>query len=101
MITVILAEHLAQIFGVEARCEQRRADEIAEHHRKMLTLCTVATRRRRADRRSSHEGRNRLQQLLAMSQHDPELLKVGVGQLGQDLGIDGIVAKRRDVLLQS
>jgi hypothetical protein len=34
-----------------------------------------------------------------MSEHDPKLLKVGFGQLGQNLGIDAIGSKRRSVLL--
>src|SRR5206468_11008441 len=66
----------------------------------------MTVRRRRTDRRSLHcrsggsERRNRLQQPFPMSEHHPELLKVDVGQLGQNLGINGIVAKRHRVLLQ-
>ena len=35
---VIRADHVAQVLGIEARGERRRADEIAKHHRKLPPL---------------------------------------------------------------
>ena len=104
---LVRPDHLAHVLWIKPRRERRRADQIAKHHRKLTTLGVIAVRRRRSDRPSLHcrsgssERRNRLQQSLPMSEHHPELLKVGLSQLGQDLGINGIVAKRRHVLLQS
>src|SRR4051794_7399804 len=34
----IRTDHLAQVFGIEARGERRRADQVAEHHRQLSPL---------------------------------------------------------------
>ena len=85
---VIRGDDLAQILGIETRRESGRADQIAEHHRKLPTLCAVTDRRSLTDRRSplqrrrGGKRRNRLQQSLAVAEHDSQLLKIGFGQLG-------------------
>ena len=104
--TVIPADHLTHVLWITPRRERRRTDQIAKHHRKLTTLSIMTVRRGRTDRGSlrcrngGSERRNRLQQSLPMSEHHPELLKIDVGPLGQDLGINGIVAKGHRVLLQ-
>jgi hypothetical protein len=39
-------------------------------------------------------------QTLAMAQKHTKLLEIGIGQIGQDLCVDRVVAKRRSVLRQ-
>ena len=77
---VIGADHLAQILRIEPRRQRRRADQIAEHHRKLAPL----GRRSRAgcDRPRLHGGLgaqrgDRLQKLAPMaSKYHPEILEV-------------------------
>jgi hypothetical protein len=77
--TVIRADDLAQIFGIEARGEFGRADQIAEHHRELSAFSIAGSRRgdggcRRAGvprvhrcRRAGTQGSDGVEELTAMA----------------------------------
>ena len=107
---VIGADHLAQLFGIEPRRQRRRADEVAEHHRQLppfglrLGRRTGSLRRLFVSRRGRGalaQRRDRFEEPAAIADHgDADLLEILPGQLGEYLGVDAVVAKRRLVLLE-
>ena len=103
-IPMISADHLPQVFGVEPSGKRRRADEIAEHNRKLPALC----------RRPAFVGGRRYRTALAAQrgdcceqfasvpdEADTQVLEIVGGQLRQYCGIDRVVAKRLFVLLHA
>ncbi len=100
------ADHAAQVFRIEPGRERGRSHQIAEHDRQLTALGGVGRRagsRRRGDIRISREGAetgDRPEQAFAMAEDDAELFEVGVGQVGQDFGVDAVVAERRFVLAE-
>jgi hypothetical protein len=103
----------AKILGVDLLRQSGRADQVAEQHRQLPPLGGTRDRRRRLDfacyRRAGgpgfgrrlRQGRNRLQQLLAMAERgDPELLQVVGGQRAQVIGVDVVRPERIKVALQ-
>ena len=93
---VIAADHRPQILRVEPRRQRRRADQIAEQHRQLppLGLGLMLTGRwRRCGLLGGAQPRNGAEQPFAVPHRDAELLEVGVGQLGQDLTVDLVLAE--------
>ena len=110
--SVIGADDLAQILGIEPRRECRRADQIAEHHRQLPAFglarqrgdgsrCTAQRRLGQVTRRLRPQGRDRGQQLAAMADRGYADADQVVGrQLRQHFAIDIVVAECRRVLLK-
>jgi hypothetical protein len=106
--SMIGADHRAQILRVEPRRQRRRADEIAEQHRqlpplgvRLLLSGRWRCRGRRGGRDGSAQRRNRSQEPFAVPHRDAELFEVGLGQLGQDLVVDLVLAEHRLVLFEA
>lgn len=105
---VISADDLAQIFGVEARRDLGRADQIAEHDGQQASLGAGFRRcgrrgrfRRDTCRRGVAQGGDRREQLAAMADRgDAEAGQVVGRQLGQDVAVDVVVAKGGRVLFE-
>jgi hypothetical protein len=105
---LIGADDLAHVLGVEPRRQWRRADEVAEQHCQLpplgirLTLrCTWRSRGRRGARLGIAQRRNSFEQPFAVPHRHAELLEVGVGQLGQYLMVDLVLAEYWLVLLEA
>jgi hypothetical protein len=106
---VISADQLAQLLEIEPRRQRSRTDHIAEHDRQLaafglsggrragLLLRLFPSRRRRS---ALAQCCDRLQQLLAGPERQPECYQISFGQLRQQLGIDLILAKCRLESLQ-
>ena len=101
---VIDADQALQVFGVERCREQRRADEIAEHHGELAPL-GFAVGWRRFDRRQTlrlrQRGDRHPQALAVAEQRHPELLQVGVVELRQQVELDALRDERRGMLGQA
>jgi hypothetical protein len=104
---VVGADHFAQFFGIEPRRHGGRTDQVAEHHRQLPPLGFGGWRRRgkRFDRGRRHaalaQRRDRFEELATIADRgDADLPEILPGQLGQDLGVDAVIAKRRFVFLQ-
>ncbi len=100
------ADDLAQILGIEARRQRRRADQIAEHHRQLPPLGGVLRRRTgRCGGRRRCFGRGQTgdgsEETLAVPERHTELLEVDLRQLRQDIGVDFTRAKERLVLAEA
>jgi hypothetical protein len=102
--------HLAQLFGIEPRRQRRRTDQVAEHHRQLpalgrrLRLPLSAGWRCRGRRNVILGGAQRpngSDQPFAVPHRHPKLFEVGVGQLGQDLMVDVVLAEYRCVLFEA
>jgi hypothetical protein len=94
---VISADHRAQLFGIEPRRERRRADQIAEHHRQL----SARRRRRRGGLHGSSQRRNGSDQPFPVPHRQAKFFEVGLGQLGQDLMVDLVLAEYRRVLFEA
>jgi hypothetical protein len=94
---VIRGHHLAHVLGIEPRGQRGRPDQVAEQRRELAAFRDVGALRRSRhllrNRRGRFQRGDRLEQLLAVAEHDAEFLEVGLGQLAQHLGIDGVVPK--------
>ena len=107
------ADQIAPVLRVEPRRETRRADQIAEHHRDRSALGVGARGWRRRGRRSGRglrgrrrrsvpgETGDRPHQPLAVPQRHPDLLEVGLAQVGQDVGVDLVLPEQRFVLSEA
>ena len=99
----VAADEIPPILGVEFRGDAGRADEIAEHHGEVAALGGFYGRRGRL-RVGRDEGRRRgrvrdgFQEPSSMPEQNAELFEIGVAEVGQDIGIDAVVAERRLVL---
>ncbi len=97
---VIGRHDLAHVLGIEARGQGGRPDQVAEQRGELAAFRVVDQRarwrpgggRRRVRRRRPQRG-DGLHQLLAVTKQDPELLEILFGELGQHLGVNGVVAK--------
>ena len=97
---------LAQVLRVHAGGERRRADEVREHHRDLAALGGVLGLRlhcgdgyRGGSFGHRNEGRDRLQQLLAMAERrDADILEIVVGQPPQQLDVDVVGAEHLGIL---
>jgi hypothetical protein len=100
---LIPAHDFTQVLGVEPRRQRGRAHQIAEQHRQLAAF--RATRRhldvalRLAVRTT--ELCDRAQELLAVTEREPELLQVLVGQVRQDLAVDVVLGKDRPVAAEA
>ena len=101
---VIGADHRAQILRVEPRRQCRRADQIAEQHRQLpplgLRLHPPLPRLRGRAREGAAQRRDRLQELPARPDRQPQRREIRLGQLRQHLDVDLILAERRLVALE-
>jgi hypothetical protein len=93
---MVSADDPAQILGIEPRGQRRRTDQIAEHHRQLSPLCFGGNRWRglgQGLRRLRPERGDCLEHDFAMTEQDTDFLEIGLAQLGQDLQLDGVIAK--------
>jgi hypothetical protein len=102
---VIGAEDLAQILGIKAGRERRRADQVAEHHGQLAPLSFGRDRSRRGcclgdgPWSSAAKRGDRRQQLAPMAdRRDPEANQILGRQLGQYLPVDVVSRKGRRIL---
>jgi hypothetical protein len=102
-------DQIAPVFGVEFRGEARRADQIAEHDGDRPALRVGAGRRRgrrRVGRRIWGRGRrfaggetgDRPDQLLSRPERNADFFEVGLGQVGQDVRVDLMLAEQGFIL---
>ena len=105
--TVICADDLTQILGIEPSRELGRTDQIAEHHRQLPALsidsrwCFTGRRRHHGGRHLGNERGNSVEQSPSMPyQRDAEILQILGGQSRQYRSVDLVVAERLFVLLQ-
>ena len=115
--SLVSADDLTHLLGIEPPRESGRAHEIDEHHCELAALglgsrrcCLGIGGARRTGTsierglisgvRGCPERRDGLEKLLAVAEEDAELLKVGIGQLRQDVAVDRVLAERLLVLLQ-
>ncbi len=96
------ADERAQILRIELRCKRRRPDQIAEQHRQLPALC-VPRRGGNGLGAPLIAGKpgDRLEHPLAVAERDAQLLEVGILQVGDDVGVDGLLGKDLRVLAQS
>jgi hypothetical protein len=115
--TLVGADHLAHVLGVEPRGKLGRADQIAEQYGELpplglgwlsalvgvLSGLGFASRARAGRARHPiRERGNRVEQLASMPDRgDAQVLEIVGRQAGQELGIDVVVDKRRRVLPQT
>ena len=98
-------EDLARDLGIEARAESRGADQVDEHHGQLTAL--GVSRAEAAGSEGRHggdaglEGRDRLEQALAVAEIEAELLQVGIGKIAQDVSANPICGERRRVDLET
>ena len=115
----IRADQIAPVLRIHSRREARRADEIAEHDRDRPPLGEVGPflprgagegNRPKAGGGGRRGGRRRLvrgesgdrpHQPLAMPERHADLLEVGLGQVGQDVRVDLMLAEQRFVLSEA
>ena len=102
---MIGAEDLAQILGIEARRQRRRADQIAEHHGQLAPLSRGGDRSRLGCClgdglwSSAAKRGDRRQQLAPMpDRRDAEPGQIIGRQFGQDLGVDVAGREGRRIL---
>ena len=93
--------------------EARRTHQIAEHHRDGAALGRSRLRgywaKRmgcggfgfRRGRRRSHEARDRPQQSFTIAERHPKLFEVAVGEIGEHVHVDCVVAKGGLVLTEA
>ena len=102
-------DDLAHLLGSSRRRQRGRADQVDEHHGQLAALGVAPTAVSWPGRGTSvrgvgevfrHEGGDRPQQFLARAERQPELLEVGLAQIGQDVAGHLGVAERRLVPLQ-
>jgi len=86
---VVRLDRRTQVFRVETSGEFRRADKVAEHDGELAALSEVvvivAPVAPRSDRITVFDG---AQDAFAIAERDAELLKVGVGEVDEDLKVD-------------
>ena len=92
------ADEVAPVLGIERRCKACRPDQIAEHHcdGPSLRFVSRAGRGNRNRRRSCwrRESGDRFQEASAVAERQAELFEVVLGQLGNDIHVDQVIAKR-------
>ena len=99
--------HLPQILRVQTPGEFGRADQIAEHHRKLAPFCIslLWTRRCRGGinkrRRVIAKRGDRLEKFLAWSKGNGELFQILFGQLGKNLEVDLLFGEQLRVLAET
>jgi len=97
---LISRDELAQVFGVHARRQRRRAYEIAEHHGDLTTLRSIAGRTgnrhsgRRADRRFLRQCCNGFEKFDPRAEGKAELAQVIFRQIRQHRFVDCVFAER-------
>ncbi len=104
---MISADHLAQIFGIEARRQRRRTDQIAEHHGQLaplgLGLCRyiVGCRRHGDIGQGATECGDRVKHSAAVAdRRDAELAQILARQPAQNLLVNVVVAERGRILFE-
>src|SRR5262249_20086328 len=97
---LIRRDDLAQVLRVHADGERRRTDQIREHHRDLAALGGVVGFRLRYG--DGYQGRDRLQQLLAMAERrDADVLEIVVCQLAEQLAVDVVGAENLGILSET
>ena len=110
--TVVGADQLTKVLGIEAGGEGRRADQVDEHHRELPPLRPRRRgsarpgilRSRFGDRprcRWACQAANGMKHDLARPKRQPEFSQVGLGQRPQNLGRDLGVEERLRVAFHS
>jgi len=103
---VIGGDNLAEILGIETRRERRRADQVAEHHCQLPAFgvglsCMAECCCHRGGRHRGTERSNRGEQFSAVADRGyADADQIFGCQLGQDLGVDIVVAERLLVLFE-
>ena len=100
---MIDADDLAQVLGIEARRERRRADQIAEQHGELPAFGNVMRRRLgqcglRFCRNSAGKFGNRSQQFSPMPEQDADVLEILIGQMAEYRDIDSVLGKPLGIL---
>jgi hypothetical protein len=89
-------DEVAPVLGVERGRKAGRPDQIAEHNGDGSPLRFVP-HTRRGDSGRHHlqrrQARDRLEDALAVTERQAELFEVVLGQLGNDVHVDQVVAK--------
>ena len=112
---VVGADQLAQVLGVEAGRERGRADQVDEHHRELPSLGLGRASRPAGGPRPARSPRAAPEvaaparraaiaassRLRWPSEATPRPLRSSARQLGQDVGVDVVVAERLLVLAQA
>ena len=106
---VIGANHVAQVFRVDAGRERGRVDEVAEHHGERPSFAVAAPRRRARvgvgglteHREAACEDRDGLQELFAGSERNVETLQILLGKVGHDLEVDFVLGEAGRVLREA
>jgi hypothetical protein len=100
--TMVGADHLAQVLGIERGRQRGRADQIDEHHRQLTALGFARNGRRRGllsrlcpvQRRPGVQRRDRLEQPLTVAEVEPKLLQIGISQIAQDVARNAVLGER-------
>ncbi len=102
---LIGADHLPHVLRVKSRRQLGRAHQVDEHHRQLPPFRFGASMWRwllgggYAERLRSRSKRgDRVQQLFAMAERDPELLQVLLAEVRQDFEVDIVLGERPCVL---
>ncbi len=105
---MIGADYLAQILGIVAGRQRRRADQIAEHHGELTPLGIAGSGGRHgrglgdALRHAAAKGGDRGQQFATMTdRRDAEADQIVGGQLRQNLGVDIVGGEGQRILLET
>ena len=100
---------IAQVLRIHSRRECRRTDEVREHHGELAALGSVLWCGGRCSRNgcvrsilvAAREFGYRPQQLTAMTERNPDLLKVLIGEIGENGKADVILRKLLRVLCET
>jgi hypothetical protein len=102
------AEESMHVLGIELAAERRVADEVGEQHRHLPSLALrISKRLRRSDgwRRRKRLFEPKLgdgtEHLLAVTEKHAETFEVGLGQVEDDVAVDGVVAEHLFIVLEA
>jgi hypothetical protein len=95
---LVVPDHLADLFGVEAFRERGGAHEVHEHHGQLAPFGLDP--RSRPLRCGAPQLCERFQDPLTVSEKHAQLLEIGLAELRQDLSIDRVLAEGPLVLRQ-
>ena len=104
---VIGADELAHVLGIEPGRQRGRADQVAEHHRELPALgigwcrCVGGCRRERRRALGAEAAMAASSLRRWPSEVTPRPIRSSAVSVGQDLGVDVVVAEYQPVLLES